>query len=148
MQKVEVELRKSWIFFSTSHVLYYFQKVKKNINWASLDVEFHMLFNYIFKKALSRSRAPCAQFPTVVYFRSDQIWSDLDKIKIWLDLGIWSDQIKQDQLFFAGLQMLVLGWLPAHKHLYNIYNLNVKRNRVERCREKYTAVKIFELTFY
>ena len=23
-----------------------------------------------------------------INFRSDQIWSDLDKIKIWLDLGI------------------------------------------------------------
>ena len=34
MQKVEVEaenLKKSWIFFLTPHVLYYFQKVKKII---------------------------------------------------------------------------------------------------------------------
>ena len=24
-------------------------------------------------------------------------------MKIWLDLGIWSDQIEQDQLFFRGI---------------------------------------------
>ena len=87
MQKVEVEvenLKKSWIFFCNSLRAVLFSESQKNIYWASLDVKFQKLSNCIFKNALSlffteiswfkvssdfqqRSRASCAQFPTVVY---------------------------------------------------------------------------------
>ena len=55
MQKVEVEVenwKKSWIFFNSSRAVL-FSESQKNIHWASLDVEFHKLYNCIFKNALS-----------------------------------------------------------------------------------------------
>ena len=50
MQEVEVEvenLKKSWIFFFNSSRAVLFSEIQKNIYWASLDVEFHKLSNYI-----------------------------------------------------------------------------------------------------